>query len=144
MLAKLATRKHTVVLCNVGSFLGRLLGNILLKDSPPSVGKGLVYWLLPVFVSLSLAIVCSTGSYSPTLLGCVTQPLWESAEKSNPLPHSIKLSLGPDVVGGTRISTGLVELGLGLRLHSLMGILEAMPKLVLLLTEFEIAGGIRR
>lgn len=105
MLAKLATRKHTLVPCIVGSFLGRLLGNTLPRDSPPSVGRGLVYWLLPVFVSLSLANVCSMGSSSPTLLGCVTQPLWESAETSNPLLHSIKLSLGPDVVGGTRIST---------------------------------------
>lgn len=60
------------------------------------------------------------------------------------MSHSTNLGLGPGVVEGARISMSQVGLGLALQLHPELGTMEAMPKLVLILREFEMTGGIQR
>lgn len=60
------------------------------------------------------------------------------------MPNRTVLGLSLYVVGGARISIDLIGIGLELEAPHSSGYNEAMPKLVLILREFEITGRIQR
>lgn len=88
------------------TFLERLLVNSVPWKSPLSAGKG------PDFC-VSLVNTAPQGSV-PQLFWVVLLSPSGVSWKSNSLPNKTVLGLGLDVVGGARISIGLVGIGLGL------------------------------
>lgn len=142
MLAKSVIRKHTLVLCTVGLFLNRLLGDTLPGNYPSSAGEDLDCWFLLVFCIICQSLSGRVQLPNPSEL-CFSAPpgiCWEV----KPISPWHKAWSGSRCEGRTRTSMSLVGLGLVLRLHPHVGTMEAMPKLVLNLREFEMTGGIQR
>lgn len=111
LLAKLGTRKHTLVLYLVVhfwiGFLEILQPGIVLQVQENNLSAGSFLSIVSHWSKFA-----PQGVSSSTLLGYITQLLWAFAGKLNPV-----FDLGPDVVGRARTCMHLVGLGLGLRLH---------------------------